>query len=284
MPTPTPAPFSIGVIPLQFEDLNAAALKYFVLHLNMVQTAFEFEMLPPNDDQVLHDLSTNAPLDRLAIRESAPQFVERYLRFLELGESNYGLRPQPPQHLIVVCAANFRDEFYITQRGQLTVIALGNWSAAMAPPSLLEFVYILLIRTALAAAFPALTEARHYATRGCIFDFSANLEDARFKVLNAYLCHRCSRAIDAAASPGLVNEVTRVLQKEWVGNPAARGTPAAIMRKLGYDLFLTSGVRPTAWERFKDKLEEEWLKQSLDFVAKLLLAAALFWLGLRARE
>jgi hypothetical protein len=74
------------------------------------------------------------------------------------------------------------------------------------------------------------------------------------------------------------------LARSWIGNSAVRGTPAAVVAKLGYDLFLTSGMKPSRWERAKAKLEEEWVKHLLEFLGKLLVAGALAWLGWRSVE
>jgi hypothetical protein len=274
-------PYRVGVIPLQFAGHSIPALKYFVLHLNTIQDAFEFEMLPNNQSKMLQLLESGETVDRNEMRQRSAPFAADYIEYIVTQGANFKVSAEPPRHLIIVSPARFHDNFYTMQHGSLTILALGNWNRAMAPPSLLEFVYILVVRYALSAAYPRLLQARHYATRGCLFDFTATLADLRFKVLNAHLCSTCATALQEAASADILTQVKHVLAKTWVGQPGQRGTPAAIMAKLGYNLFLATGVRATRWEKFKARLEEEWLKQVLDFVAKLTLAAALFWLGLK---
>lgn len=275
-------PFRVGVIPLPFKGHSIPALKYFILHLNTIQSLLEFEVLPSNDESDIWPLlRSDNSLDRDEMRDDALGFAGAYLDFLRRQSEHFRLNAQHPDHLVVISPARFKDNFYTMQEGQLTILAMGNWSRAMAPPSLLEFLYVLIVRYALAAAYPALRAEVHYATRGCLFDFTAHLSDLRFKVLNAYLCSTCKTALERAAGADAVVQLSQVLAKTWVGQPHVRGTPAAIMSKLGYDLFLTSGARATTWEKFKKRLEEEWLKQLLDFFLKLALAAAVFWLGFK---
>jgi hypothetical protein len=271
-------PFRVGVIPIPVDDLNRVALKFLVLHINTLQSVFEFEFLPVIDDPFLRALSARKPIDRVALRDAMPSFAARYIDFLASEAELYKLRPQMPHHLTVVCAATFNDHFYSSQSDGAGVIALGDWSSAMAPPSFLEFVYTLLLRSAVGAAFLG-DHPSHYPTRGCLLDFNADLDDVRFKVLNAHICSTCANTLTHASSDDTVLQLRRVLAKTWVGNPSVRGTPAAIIAKLGYDLFLTSGMKPSRWEKAKVKLEEEWVKHVLDFAGKLLLAAALVWFG-----
>jgi hypothetical protein len=272
------APFRVGVIPVPFDGLNRPALKYLILHLNTIQSVFEFEFLPVTSDDFLQRLRTGVPVERAELRNAMPEFAARYVKFLEGEAQLYGLETQIPDHLTVVCAATFRDHFYSSQRAGVGVIALGDWSKEMAPPSFLEFVYTLLLRSAVGAAFLK-DKPSHYPTRGCLMDFTADLDDVRFKVLNANICASCADLLTKASSGDSVRQLRYVLAKTWIGNPLMRGTPAAVIAKLGYDLFLTSGMKPTTWEKAKAKLEEEWVKQVVELVGKLLLAAALVWFG-----
>jgi hypothetical protein len=61
------------------------------------------------------------------------------------------------------------------------------------------------------------------------------------------------------------------------------GSPAAIVSKLGFDLFITKGLSATTWERVTARLQEEGIKQLMTVLGVVLGAGLLFWLGWRVR-
>jgi hypothetical protein len=68
-------------------------------------------------------------------------------------------------------------------------------------------------------------------------------------------------------------ELEGVLRKQWLGKPTEPDTPARIASNLGYDLFVTKGLKATPWESFKSALRQEGAKQLATLVGGVLLAA-----------
>src|SRR3981081_153987 len=149
--SPTVLPKRIGVL-LGHQELDVPALKFLILQLNSLQHAFEFELLKcDSKDRFLEVLASDATLDRDQVKADALGFVERYVMHLEMRITEYELKEPPPSYFVLVSLAKFSEEFYTTRRGNLSVIALGNWKRKMAPPSILEFILTLLLREAVAS-------------------------------------------------------------------------------------------------------------------------------------
>ena len=80
----------------------------------------------------------------------------------------------------------------------------------------------------------------------------------------------------------IVEEIARASNTcSWLGKSEDPTTPAGIVAKLGYDLFLTRGVSPTVWERMKASMRDEGVKEFIKFGYALILVAVLVWLGLK---
>jgi hypothetical protein len=155
----------------------------------------------------------------------------------------------------------------------------------MAPPTLIEFFLTLVVREGIAASAPGLRGSIHLGTKGCLCDFTYNISDARYKVLNAFVCSYCRKQLAADSLPLLADEVEQVLAKAWVGKAADAESPAAILAKLGLNLFTTKALKPGSWERFTTVLTEEGAKQAMRLISYVLVAlfgALLVLLGVKA--
>lgn len=151
----------------------------------------------------------------------------------------------------------------------------------MAPPSIFEFIITLLLRQAASFAAPSLSKSIHLGTKGCLFDFTAELSDARYKALQGYVCSVCRALLKRDGVPHIADEVVGVLSMNWLGKLDDARSPTAIVAKLGYNLFWTQGIRPTWWEAVRGSLRDEGTKELVKLLGGLILAALLIWLGLK---
>jgi hypothetical protein len=152
---------------------------------------------------------------------------------------------------------------------------------------------VLLLRASVNFISPAIQkvfkEAMHVGTKGCLFDATPYLRDVRFKALNGFVCTYCQTQLRADHHGELADELAPILDKKWLGKSTEPETPAGIIAKLGADLFITTGFEPpppTAWEKFKRRLEEEWVKQLLTLIitvigAVLIALIVVGWLHLK---
>jgi hypothetical protein len=294
----------IGVIFGSFEAKTLIALQYLVLAQNRVQQSFEFEILPraseddflelldskkPQDpeEDFLELLDSKKPQDRGKIEEQAQEFVKGYKDWLkgeaDEYESEYDckLTRDFPDKLVFVTKLKFSDYFYVTGDDNWTILALGNWERSMAPPSIVEFILTLLVNDAIDAACRGDCPDAHHATKACVSDFTDYLDEARYNVLVGYLCPTCERSIEECGGAGFARDARVLLSREWLGSADDPTAPAAIAKKLGFDLFQTRGFKPSAWERAIEVLQQDWMKTVLQLVGGLALAALIVWFGLK---
>jgi hypothetical protein len=278
------SPQRIGIVFVGFEKANLAAFKYLLLQLNGVQSSFEYEILPTNPDPFCDLLKASHEIDRALVKEAIPEFADRYSKQLaaQIAESN--LSEAPPDYFIVVSLARLTGEFYTTRRKNVSVLALGNWERAMAPPSILEFIVTLVVRESVASVSAALAGSVHLGTKGCVCDFTDDIGEARLKVLSGFVCAHCSRGLAAEGHVLLADEIRTVLKKAWLGRSDDVMSPAATVAKLGYDLFVIKGLKATTWERTMTTIRDEGIKQMLAVIAAVIGGAILVWLGLKSRS
>lgn len=262
---------------------NTIALKYLLLAQNLHQQSFEFELLPElPDDPFLKRLDSKGMQPRQEIEGEVPAFLERYKKWFRSDAAVFDLKPDLPDHTVFISKVRFDDHYYATGSAEWTVITLVDWHSEMAPPSAIEFVLTLVAEVATDIRLNPDFTPKHHTTKGCIFDFTADLDDARYKALTGYLCPACEAIL---ANPGKTTELedaVGLIKRNWLGS-ANEPSPEAIMaKKLGYDLFQTRGLTPSWSEKAVETLQEEWVNVLSKIIGGVALAALVVWLGLKA--
>lgn len=271
----------IGVL-LCAKGINRDAAQFLVLAMNRQQGIFEFEFLPFDAaDAFLSPLCRAESVDRDAIRKGAQGFADRYSQRLGQLNVGYGLTEPPPQHFVLVSLARFTNNYYSMRQGAVSVLALGDWDRHMSPPTLFEFIMVLVLRDSVAAVSPELRGSVHLGTKGCLCDFTASLSDVRFKVLTGFVCSSCRERLERDGLPYAADALARVMAMDWLGTSDDAASPAGIARKLGHDLFVVSGPKATPWERLKLAGRRVGADLALKVVGGLVVAAALLVLGLK---
>lgn len=251
--------------------------------MNALQDQFEYEFLPtPDHGELFEELQKIEDVDREAVRSYVPNFLVDFPKWLEKLEDGYNLPHPRPDQWIIVSEACFSDNFYNMRENHVSVIALGNWQRSMAPPSLFEFIQTLIVRESIAGVCPALRGSVHLGTRGCICDFTAYLEDTRLKVLSGFICHSCEQALAASSRPTLATTVRYILNKKWVGNLSDPTSTTSVLAKLRYNLFLSTGLKPTFLESTINLLQTEGVKALVTLFGAVALAGLLFFFGLKS--
>jgi hypothetical protein len=203
-------------------------------------------------------------------------FHDRQRRYFVEMASSYEQNDTSPDCFQVISAASFRDRYFWTSNGAITVVAMGDWAKALAPPTVFEFIQTLVLQGALLALCPELDT--HLGTSGCIMDFAWHLADARQKVLSGFICHRCRTIIEDSGYPDLVTSLHPILSRSWLGRFDDPASPAGIVSKFGYNLFITKGFKPNKVEIIRAALLEEGVRQISiiigTMVAAFLLAIA----------
>ncbi len=263
--------------------MNASALQFLILAMNKEQALFQFEFynFRPAADPFRELLDSGKTVVRAEAKQLMPDLATQARASINKKNEQIGLSEGPPDRFVVVSQCRFDDNFYSTRSGGVSVLALGNWKRAMAPPSFVEFVQALLVREAVAALCPSLSGSVHLGTKGCLLDFTEHLDDARQKVLRGYVCHHCRSRMQDDGEPTLADTVTHLLDREWLGQPTDPRTPAGVMVSLRYDLFTAKGRQETPKEAFLTALRQEGAKQIATCIGALILVVLIFILGLK---
>jgi hypothetical protein len=280
---PAERPCRVGIIVADRGKINRNALKYLVLHLNCLQRKIEFEFLPEFDDPFLRLMESGKVVNRDQAAIEAALFVDRCSEHLSSLGRAYQLPGDGcvPGNFIVVTLATFHNRHYGLNGERFALMALGDWEKSMAPPSIIEMILTLVLRQAVGFLSPAFMRSRHLGTKGCLFDFTSNLADVKFKTLQGFICSDCRGVLASEGHPDLADSLEVALNRRWIRRRSLPGSPASIVSKFGYDLFVTKGLQPTMFEALFSALRRDGVKELLKIASNLLLAALLLWLGLK---
>jgi hypothetical protein len=272
----------LSIIPADLGKFPIAALKYLLLHVNTLQNDVEFQFLPARNTQgLLADLGPKSTVSLEVLQAQLPTFIATLTADQEELASHFGLPPVDLGRCVIVSSATLDKHYYHLWQPEYSALFLGDWERAMSPPSLLEFLLSLIMVEGLYAVTPSPAAYSHFETRGCIGDFTLSLADARYKILSGHLCTDCLRTAIEAIGEQRANVWRDLLSKSWIGTLGQPLAPAAIVEKLGYNLFVTRGIAPTRWERVKELITQEGPKELIKLCAAVTLAGLLVWLGLK---
>ncbi len=277
----TPAdPTRVGIVPLALNGPSMDVFRLLLLRVNTLQSALEFSILPVIEHPFLEKLRSKAALDREEVLADAPAFLADYARQIAEEATTVGLLAPPANGYVIQSTARFADNYYATSIRRLQIIALGHWARHMAPPSMLEFFLFLTVRYGIAFA-PDFTPAPHYGTKGCLWDSSPYLDEARYKILTGFVCSDCRVNLARAGLGELSDILPTIVRGHWLGDVSDPTSPAGLARKLGHDLFITKGLKQTLWESLKVTLSTEGPKELLKIIGGVVAVAILVWLGLK---
>lgn len=274
-------PTTIGIIFGPFNESAKEALSFLLIYQNTIQKTFEFHILSyPPHDPFLEILSADSAPKHADVYPHIDDFLSRVKSWNNSEAESFGLDKVEVDKIVLLTDSTFSDNFYYVGDETWAIIALGGWENEYAPPSIVEY-YLSFVA---GAALDAITDiGRHFETRGCIFDFNGSLSDARLSVLSGHVCDSCASEIKTQASKQVFDDALVLLNRSWLGGSSAPSDVAITVKKLGYDLFRTAGIKPTLAEQWRATLEQEGLKNVLSLTFQILLAAALLVLGLKGK-
>ncbi len=176
----------------------------------------------------------------------------------------WGNRTIKPAPTVIVTETPFEEGYFGWSESDIAIASIAGWRKRYTPPSLLEFILDQVQRYALRLAIND-DLGSHYPTRACLWDFDANIEDARLSPLVGYLCDSCEQLIAERVTASDLNEIRKLLSHQWLGKTDEPGSVASnLKRTFAYDLTRTRGLSAG----FLDRLREA----SLSELAKLVSA------------
>jgi len=197
---------------------------------------------------------------------------DQWLSGLPRSYGNWSIERAPT---IVVTETPLEGGYYGWSEEDLAIISISQWQRYFAPPSVLEFILSSSQRYSLRMSFVS-EIGSHYPTRGCIWDFNANVGDARAGILVGYLCDSCEFSLlSAGVTEEEVTALKRLLTHEWVGNTETAGSVAGNLKRVfSYDLSRTKGLHASMRERLSDALTSETAK----WIVAVVLGGIVVWL------
>jgi hypothetical protein len=271
---------SIGVAFGSMDRQTQDILSYLITHQNTLQRSFEFRLVSCAEDAPLLEVLRQSPgPTRNEAAAKADDFVVRVNALCAEEANSYGLQIEPIDKVVLLTNTRFRDNYYYIGCPTWAIIALGGWQKELAPPSIVEYYLSILVTAALDALGAGIE--RHYLTRGCNFDFNASLGHKRLSVLSGNICAECAAKIEDKVGQEFVSDGLILLKRNWLGDSNNPSAVANTVKKLGFDLFHTTGVKPSFKERLLASFEQEGLKNLLNFTFQLLLAIAVVVIGLK---
>jgi hypothetical protein len=272
----------IGILFGQFDEVAQDILSYLLIYQSTQQKSFEFIILScPEDDPFVAMLCREPAPGHAEARTRAEEFFDRIKFRNESAAKEYELKASQCDKLVLLTDTAFSDNYYYIGDEAWGVIALGGWENEFAPPSIVEYYLSFVVAAAIESV---VSLATHFETRGCISDFNRTLSDARFSVLTGHICEVCERKIKTQASIQAFDDAKTLLVRKWLGNSSWPSDVAVTVKKMGYDLFQTSGIKQTWKERWLSVIEQEGLKNFLNITFQIILVAALIALNLKSKK
>lgn len=279
-------PLRIGVVFASLGNINREALKLLILELNRHVKSTIFEILPHGDAEFPF-LAGAEPIEWQSAKALFLGGVESYrariqeqaAAELRAGSSTF----YAPEEIVVITKAKDSEEYFLRafdvpaaegKTARVSALLFGNWKRKMAPPSIMEFISILLVSEAMCRHSPTFKATRlHYGTRGCIGDFCEDLGEARYKALVGVVCPDCTSALASDGKEALITEASKVLDRSWLGKVEDPQSVAALCAKLGFNLFSTRGATDSFTHRLLEGIEGKFADNVLKLAFALLIAA-----------
>jgi hypothetical protein len=299
--------------------LDESAAAYLILSQNNVQTVFEFEvwhlslyaegkglgnswtkflawwsgsLLPLPWKRFVHRRQT-AHMDRIAVPPLANILplrtcVDTIRPFLRKNDEwitsypagtygNWTIRPAPT---VIITETPLEKGYFGWSTSDIAIACVGEWRRKYTPPSLLEFILDQVQRYALRLAIDERIGS-HYPTRGCIWDFDANIEDAKISPLVGYLCDSCEQLVAERVAPDELQQIRRLLAHKWLGTTDEAGSVASNLKRIfGYDLARTRGLS----SGFLDRVRETASSELVRLIAAAITGVAIFLFGLWVKK
>ena len=309
---------TIRVIFANCPHLDESAAAYLVLAQNSVQNVLEFEvwhLYSYGEVQGLRNWRTSllgwwselgiptpwkrvaarhyrAEVDRLVmppLRKKLPRQTcvssvrpfliknDEWIRSLPPGTyGNWTIKQAPT---VIVTESVLEDGYVGWSDGDVSIACIGEWRKRQTPPSLLEFILDQVVQPYGLRLAVNDRVSSHHPTRACVWDFDANIADARLSPLVGYLCDSCEALIAERVSANELTEIRHLLSHKWIGRMEDPGTVASNLKRVfGYDLASTRGLSAGFWDSLRVAVPVEFVKFLAAVITGVVLTLATLWL------
>ena len=217
-------------------DYDVLPLRYFILALNRVQTAYEFSF--PDHEPV----------------PTAKECTEEEL--LQKVESIRGAISPGVDYLIIITTSRISGNLFFTTASPVAAITTDTWEKYFSPPSLFEYL-LHCLSACLLFMHPKLHLDSHRDTRGCVLDYTGWKPDDRVDIALGYICDSDRTHIRQRLGDSFLEEMHSVISRKWIGSTNDHGSVAYNLKHyFRFDIDRDSGFNKNFWERAKAKFDE----------------------------
>jgi hypothetical protein len=224
-------------------------------------------------------LASTMPLDKIA--DILSPFLRKnddWLTGHPAGTyGNWTIKSAPT---VIITETLLGDGYFGWSTKDIAIACVGEWRKKYTPPSLLEFILDQVQRYALRLVIDERIGS-HYPTRGCIWDFDANIEDARLSPLLGYLCESCKMLVAERVTAHELEQIHALLAHKWLGTTDEPGTVASNLKRIfGYDLARTRGLSAGFFDHVREAASSELVR----LIAAAVVGAVIFLFGLWVKK
>lgn len=161
---------------------------------------------------------------------------------------------------------------YLSSCGKdVGVVSAAKWEDFFRPASGLEYVLNSIQRFSLRMLYGAKL-GTHYPSRGCLWDFHVHQPDTKISSHLGFLCETCRGLLRQQTSPEEFNELTSLINNDWIGSESDSSSVAGILRKnYRYSLSRSSGLHPGVLSGISESMKSEFGKFVIEVVKWTLI-------------
>ncbi len=220
-------------------NFDESALKYFILNMNNIQSAYEF-IFPEIDKYFYYKkrYSRDELFDLFALIKQDVKFE---------GE---------PDYFINIIQPKIGDSLFFECRDNVTFITTDSWERIFSPPSLFEYL-LHCVSAALIFMHPKIGLGSHKETRGCTLDYTRYKMDDKVDISLGYLCDSCKKVILDGAGLDYQKDISVMISRKWIGDINDFNSVAHNLKRFfKFDINKDSGFNKTFWEKAKEHFPE----------------------------
>jgi hypothetical protein len=121
-------------------------------------------------------------------------------------------------------------------------------------------------------------QAANFTTKGCLFDFTANLPDARNLALIGDLCPGCKAAVRNKHGQGVLQEFAKLTDRKWLGKVGEPDSVVTILKKaFKFDVYIAKGLTPSLSEKAWSTRTTSGVNQVLVIIGTVIAALLIGW-------
>lgn len=232
-------------------NFESYAFKYFILHLNKIQTTYEF-CFP---DVAGFPFKSKGTVSFKESHKTVKEFISK--------------NKVVADHNVAIITNSFDNNHFLNAEQKTSIITTDIWDKYFSPPSLFEYLLHCIYTCLIYSQIPpkgnsTLTEKQklikigsHKDTRGCISDFTRNKYDDRVDITLGYICDEHKKEISEFYGPEYLAEVQFIIERNWIGKLEEYNSVAYNLKHIfKVNINRDSGFNKNWKDKIKDKFYE----------------------------